>query len=188
MYECAHDCTSICWECFCILLFSYNEINIHLAGKMPLLSHLQIFLFQRYYCIKYVCTCMPISEMPLGLFKIVGKYPGTGGLGRAPSVSRGSALGGSRGQSPLEARAFSQSELPRKPPIDTHGRYIYNTCTGGGGGGGGGSRKVWKSRNSDKSQKNGIPAICKLCIHVLHKDNSQKYHCLCITRSWKRNQ
>ena len=29
------------------------------------------------------------------------------------------------------ARAFSQSELPRKPPIDTHGRYtcMYNTCT-----------------------------------------------------------
>ena len=78
-----------------------------------------------------------------------------------------------------QARAFSQSELPRKPPIDTHGRYTYNTCTpkkkkGGGGGlkkkrgggekkkkGGGGkeeSRNVGKSRNSDKSRKNGIPA------------------------------
>ena len=63
--------------------------------------------------------------MPLGLFKKVGKYPGTGGLG---------------------ARAFSQSELPRKPPIDMHGRYTHNTCTGGGGGGG-------KSEGLKKSEK-----------------------------------
>ena len=72
------------------------------------------------------------TGMPLGLFKKVGKYRGIGGSGgTAPSGrSRGSALWGvPRGQSPLVARAFSQSELPRKPPIDTHGHYTYNTCT-----------------------------------------------------------
>ena len=75
--------------------------------------------------------------MPLGLFKKVGKYPGTGDLGAEPPAgSMGSALVGVQGG---EARAFSQSELPRKPPIDTHGK-------GGGG-----------SRNSDKSRKNSIP-------------------------------
>ena len=52
-----------------------------------------------------------------------------GSGGRAPSGVQGQRPGGGpRGQSPLEARAFSQSELPRKPPIDTHGRYTYNTC------------------------------------------------------------
>ena len=71
---------------------------------------------------RHVCIC---PGMPLGLFKKVGKYPGTGGLGAEPPA-------GSRGRvRPLEARAFSQSELPRKPPIDTHGRYTYNTCTRG---------------------------------------------------------
>ena len=70
--------------------------------------------------------------MPLGLFKKVGKNPGTGGLGAEPpgGFQGQRPGGGSRGQS-LEARAFSQSELPRKPPIDTHGHYTYNTCTGG---------------------------------------------------------
>ena len=77
--------------------------------------------------------------MPLGLFKKVGKYPGSGGVGAEPPAgSRGSALVGVQGgRSPLEARAFSESELPREPPLDTHGRYTYNTCTRGGGGGGG---------------------------------------------------
>ena len=50
-----------------------------------------------------------LAGMPLGLLKKVGKYRGIGGLG-------------------AQATAFSQSELPRKPPIDTHGRYTYNTC------------------------------------------------------------
>ena len=97
-----------------------------------------------------------------GTVQKVGKYPGTDGLGADPPAgSRGSALGGSRGQSPLEARAFSQSELPRKPPIDTHGRYTYNTCTGKQEEKKGGEKswKVWKSRNSDKSWKNGIPGL-----------------------------
>ena len=92
------------------------------------------------------------SEMPLGLFQKVGKYRGIGGSGgRAPSEVQGQHPGGgSRGQSPLEARAFSQSELPRKPPIDTHGRYTYNTCTGK-------EEKKSERRNSDKSRKNSIP-------------------------------
>ena len=94
--------------------------------------------------------------MPLGLFQKVGKYLGTGGLGAEfPAGSRGSAPFGVQGVKPLEARAFSQSELPRKPPIDTLGRYTYNTCTGGGEEKK--SRKVWKSRNFDKSRKNGVP-------------------------------
>ena len=76
-----------------------------------------------------------------------------GSGGRAPSGVQGQHSGGGpRGRRPLEARAFSQSELPRKPPIDTHGRYTYTTCTeeekkkkk---------SRNVRKSRNSDKSRK-----------------------------------
>ena len=67
------------------------------------------------------------SGMPLELLKKVGKYRVIGGLGAEPPA-------GSRGSTPVgvqggEARAFSQSELPRKPPIDTHGRYTYNTCT-----------------------------------------------------------
>ena len=69
--------------------------------------------------------------MPLGLLKKVGKYPGTGGLGAEPPAgSRGSALVGvQEGKAPLKLELFAQSELPRKPPIDMHGRYTY-TCTG----------------------------------------------------------
>ena len=106
--------------------------------------------------------------MPLGLFKKVGKYRGIGGLGaESPAGSRGSALVGVQGgEAPLEARAFSQSELPRKPPIDTHGRYTYNTCTHTNKnkkkkGKKKKSRNVGKSRNSDKSRKNGIPGYDK---------------------------
>ena len=80
--------------------------------------------------------------------------------------------GGGCGRGAGPPRAFSQSELPRKPPIDTHGRY---TCIQYMHGGKkerkerkkkrkkkgekkkSESRKVWKSRNSDKSRKNGIP-------------------------------
>ena len=95
-----------------------------------------------------------------------------GSGGRAPSRVQGQRPGGGwRGRSPIEARAFFQSELPRKP-IDTHGRYVTIHARGeekkrkkreekkerkkkkkkkrk--------SRKVWKSWNSDKSRKNGIP-------------------------------
>ena len=72
------------------------------------------------------------TGMPLGLFKKVGKYRGIGGLVvQPPAGVQGQCPGGGpRGQSALEARAFYQSELPRKPPIDTHGHYTYNTCTG----------------------------------------------------------
>ena len=75
-----------------------------------------------------------------------------GSGGRAPSGVQGQRPGG--GSRPLEARAFSQSELPRKPPIDTHGRYTYNTCMGGKGkkkGGGGKINK--KSEGLKKSEK-----------------------------------
>ena len=84
--------------------------------------------------------------MPLGLFKKVGKYRGIGGLGAEPPA-------GSWGSAPVgvQARAFSQSELPRKQPIDTHGLYTYNTCTEEEKKGG------KKSRNVRKSRKNGIP-------------------------------
>ena len=62
------------------------------------------------------------------------------------------------GQSPQrgpEAIAFSQSELPRKPPIDTHGRYTYNTCTHKKGeekkgGGGKGEKKLERRKKSEK--------------------------------------
>ena len=83
----------------------------------------------------------------------VSGYRGSGG--RAPSGVQGQRPGG-------EARAFSQSELPRwKPPIDMHGRYTYNTCTGGGGGGGEGRKKrgekksegLKKSEFRQKSEK-----------------------------------
>ena len=128
-----------CWNC--LALASSTDNDIMLSNIIICESTLS-----RMYAYN--------TGMPLGLFKKVGKYPGTGGLGVEPPAagSRGSTLVG-------EARAFSQSELPRKPPIDTHGRYTYNTCTGGGGGGGRKktSRKVWKSQNSDKSRKDGIP-------------------------------
>ena len=80
--------------------------------------------------------------MPLGLFKKVGKYRGIGDLGAEPPA-------GSRGSAPVgvQARAFSQSELPRKPPIDTHGRYTYNTCTEGK------KRGEKKSERQKKSEK-----------------------------------
>ena len=59
--------------------------------------------------------------------------------------SGGRASSGVQGQRPGGARAFSQSELPRKPPIDTHGRYTYNTCTGG--------REKKKSEGRKQSEK-----------------------------------
>ena len=78
------------------------------------------------------------------------KVSGDRGSGGAepPAGSRGSALVG--GEYTLEARAFSQSELPRKPPIDMHGRY---TCTGGGGGGGGGGRKKREKKKKSEGLK-----------------------------------
>ena len=115
-----------------------------------------------------------LTGMPLGLLKKVGNYRWTGGLGAEPPAgSLEPPGGGSRGLRPLEARAFSQSELPRKPPLDTHGRY---TCIQYMHGGKkerkekkkrkrkkkSESRKVWKSWNSDKSRKNGIPVLCIL--------------------------
>ena len=79
---------------------------------------------------------------------------GTVQKSRKLSLDRGS------GGSPLEARAFSQSELPRKPPIDTHGRY---TCIQYMHGGkkerkkkkkkGGKKKKVGKSEGLKKSEK-----------------------------------
>ena len=114
---------------------------------------------------------MYTAGMPLGLLKKVGKYRGIGGLGaQPPAGSRGSALVG------VQARAFSQSELPRKPPIDTHGRYTYNTCTKKRKK----SRNVRKSRNSDKSWKNGIPdTVTKdtilFCIGVFGRTRKIEY-------------
>ena len=68
----------------------------------------------------------------------------SGVWGQSPQRGPGAAPHwGSKGQSPLEARAFSKSELPRKPPIDTHGRYTYNTCT----------KKKKKSQFRQKSEK-----------------------------------
>ena len=85
-----------------------------------------------------------------------------GSGGRAPSGGPGAApwWGFQGGFCPLEARAFSQSELPRKPLIDTHGRYTYNTCTGGGGGGGGKKREKKGEKKSEglKKSENSIPA------------------------------
>ena len=95
--------------------------------------------------------------MPLGLFKKVGKYPGTGGLagGRAPSGVQGQRL------RPLEARAFSQSELPRKPPIDTHGRYTYNTCTEKKEEKKKGGKKVGRSEKVGKTASLNIGMLCR---------------------------
>ena len=94
-----------------------------------------LFVFHSILCV--------YSGMPLGLFKKVGKYPGTGGLGQRPG-------GGSRGN-----EAFSQSELPRKPPIDTHGRYTYNTCTGG-------ENEEKKEKKEKKSEKRHPCILCKI--------------------------
>ena len=91
--------------------------------------------------------------MPLGLFKKVGKYPGTGGL--PPAGSRGSALVGVQGgRSPLEARVFLNQNCPESHQLTRmvvthtiHAREEEEEKKGGGG----------ESRNSDKSRKNGIP-------------------------------
>ena len=104
-------------------------------------------------------TCIYTSGMPLGLFKKVGKYPGTGGLG---SWGPGAApWWGFKGRSPLEARAFSQSELPRKPPIDTHGRYTYNTCTGG-------KKEKEKKKKVGRSEKVRIPKKVGKTASLIH--------------------
>ena len=83
--------------------------------------------------------------MPLGLLKKVGNYRWTGGPGAAP-------WWGFKGRSPLEARAFSQSELPRKPPIDTHGRY---TCIQYMHGGTKERRKKKKKKKKEKKKSEG---------------------------------
>ena len=90
-----------------------------------------------------------------------------GGLGAEPPA-------GSRGSAPVgvqaRARAFSQSELPRKPPIDTHGRYTCNTCT----------HKKQKTKKIKTSEKVGIPTkvgkTASLYIHerMLLEVNKQK--------------
>ena len=95
--------------------------------KDVIFSNLQICI--REISLSFIIVHSP--GMPLGQFKKVGKYRGPG--------------------SKVQARAFSQSELPRKPPIDTHGRYTYNTWTK--------RKKKKKEEGKKKSQrrKNGIP-------------------------------
>ena len=106
--------------------------------------------------------------MPLGLFKKVGKYRGIGGLGAEPPAgSRGSAP-----SAPLEARAFSQSELPRKPPIDTHGRYIYNTCTGGGKK----KKKKGKKGGGGKSERRGKSEKLASLMYTLYNIAPSRVH------------
>ena len=105
------------------------------------------------------------TGMPLGLFKKVGNYRWTGGLGAEPPAgSRGSALVGVQGEAPLKLELFLNQNCPESHQLTrmvvTH---VYNTCTGERKKkkrkkkGKKKSRKVWKSRNSDKSRKNGIP-------------------------------
>ena len=76
-----------------------------------------------------------------------------GSGGRAPSGVQGQRPGGgSRGRSALEARAFSQSKLPRKPPIDTHGRYTCIQYMHGGTKERRGKKKKKKSEGLKKSE------------------------------------
>ena len=98
-----------------------------------LFNHIKILLpciFSYSKGVRMICVLFRDATGTVQKSKKVSGDRGSGG--RAPSGVQGQRPGGgSRWQSPLEARAFSQSELPRKPPIDTHGRYTYNTCTGG---------------------------------------------------------
>ena len=76
--------------------------------------------------------------------KKVGNYRWTGGLGVAPWWG-------------FKLELFSQSELPRKPPIDTHGRYTCIQCMHGGKkerkeGKKRGEKKVGKSEGLKKSE------------------------------------
>ena len=126
--------------------------------------------------------------MPLGLFKKVGKYCVIGGLGQRPGQ-------GPRGQSTLEARAFSQSELPRKQPIDTHGHYTYNTCTEKKR-----EKKLERRKKSEFQQKSEKWHPCEIltkalgtityCCHVWPSAAPQMTSCwmlnfsLCFDDSW----
>ena len=71
--------------------------------------------------------------MPLGLFKKLGNYRWTGGLGAEPPAgSRGSALVGVQGgEAPLKLELFLNQNCPESHQLTrmvvTH---VYNTCTG----------------------------------------------------------
>ena len=71
--------------------------------------------------------------MPLGLFKKVGNYCWTGGLGAEPPAGcRGSALVGVQGgKVPLKLELFLNQNCPESHQLTrmvvTH---VYNTCTG----------------------------------------------------------
>ena len=69
-----------------------------------------------------------------------------------------------------EARAFSQSELPRKPPIDTHGRYTYNTCTGEEKKKKKEKRKKRKEKKVGRSEKVGIPTKVRKTASLIYCD------------------
>ena len=113
------------------------------------------------------------SGMPLGLFKKVGNYCWTGGLGAEPPAgSRGSALVGV--QAPLKLELFLNQNCPESHQLTrmvvTH---VYNTCTGEWKKEG--KKKKKKKRKKKKvvrSEKVGIPTkVGKTAslINTLHK-------------------
>ena len=92
-------------------------------GRFPCTLHLHLLVWCLFKSVEWTNSSLQYSGMPLGLLKKVGKYPGTGGLG-------------------AELELFTQSELPIKPPIVTHGYIIHKIHAPGGGGGGGNKRKI----------------------------------------------
>ena len=107
---------------------------------------------------------------------------GTVQKSRKLSLDRGSggrAPSGVQGRAPwwgFKSRAFSQSELPRKPPIDTHGRYTCIQYMHGGTKERRGRKKRRKKKKGKKkvgrSEKVGIPTkVRKNGIPVLLKYN-----------------
>ena len=90
--------------------------------------------------------------MPLGLFKKVGNYRWTGGLGaELPAGSRGSALVGVQGgEAPLKLELFLNQNCPEshqlKRMVVTH---VYNTCTGE-------RKKEEKKKKGKKKKSEGL--------------------------------
>ena len=87
--------------------------------------------------------------MPLGLFKKLGKYPWTGGLGaELPAGSRGSALVGVQGG---KLELFLNQNCPKSHQL-TRMVVTHTIHARGGGGGGGGKEEKKKLEGLKKSE------------------------------------
>ena len=84
--------------------------NLNVLNMVCDVTHKCYLFHQIYVMIRPVLH----AGMPLGLLKIVGKYPGTGGLGgEPPAGSRGSALVGVKGgEAPLMLELFLNQNCP----------------------------------------------------------------------------